>query len=136
VKAKAKTTKAERLLLSKPRVRAGEQKGYVITGQQLLAARSMLGWSQAELAKKAHVSVGTIRRIELYPGKVINCHAASLLGVIEILKSGGAIFTEGGVQVAQIVDKELKGDTSCAQGRARRRYGDRSDCRRHAARCG
>jgi predicted transcriptional regulator len=106
VKAKAKTTKAEKLLLSKPKVQAGEEKGEVITGQQLVAARNMLGWSQAELAKKAHVSVGTIRRIELYPGKVINCHAASLLGVIETLKSGGVIFTEAGVQVAQVISVE------------------------------
>ena len=50
MKAKAKTTKAEKLLLSKPKVQAGEEKGEVITGQQLVAARNMLGWSQAELA--------------------------------------------------------------------------------------
>jgi len=42
----------------------------------------------------------------LYPGKVINCHAASLLGVIETLKSGGVIFTEAGVQVAQVISVE------------------------------
>lgn len=77
-----------------------------ITGWQLVAARSMLGWDEVELSKKAHVPIGTIRLMESFAGEVVNCSADSLLGVIEALKTGGVIFIEGGVQVAQVVAVE------------------------------
>jgi hypothetical protein len=66
----------------------------------------MLGWGQVELAKKAHIHIGTIRLMELYAGEVVNYNADSLLGVIEALKTGGVNFIEGGVQVAQVIAVE------------------------------
>jgi hypothetical protein len=39
--------------------------------------------------------------MESYDSDVVNCNAASLLGVIKALKTGGVIFIEGGIQVAQ-----------------------------------
>jgi predicted transcriptional regulator len=74
-----------------------------ITGRQLAAARSMLGWGHAELAKKARVSVSLIRRMESYAGEAINGNAESLLAIVEALKTGGVHFIEGGVQVAQVI---------------------------------
>ena len=37
---------------------------------QIRAARALLGWNQAELAKNARVSIATIRRIEGQEGPV------------------------------------------------------------------
>jgi transcriptional regulator with XRE-family HTH domain len=42
----------------------------VISGRQLRAARALLGWEQIELAKRARVAIGTIRRMESFEGEI------------------------------------------------------------------
>jgi predicted transcriptional regulator len=42
----------------------------LITGRQLRAARALLGMEQIDLAKRARVAVGTIRRMESFAGEV------------------------------------------------------------------
>jgi transcriptional regulator with XRE-family HTH domain len=41
-----------------------------IRGEQIRAARALVGWTQTELARKAHVSPGTIQRMESSAGQV------------------------------------------------------------------
>jgi DNA-binding XRE family transcriptional regulator len=48
-----------------------EKNAKLITGWQLVAARSMLGWGQVELAEKARVSIETIHLMESHAGEVI-----------------------------------------------------------------
>src|SRR5712672_4117012 len=98
-KLQAESLKAHGSPLDTPKEAPVETKAKLITGWQLVAARSMLGWGQVNLAGKAHVSVETIRLMESYAGEVVNYNADSLLGVIEALKTAGVNFIEGGVQV-------------------------------------
>jgi len=42
----------------------------LITGRQLRAARALLGMEQIDLAKRARVAIGTIRRMESFAGEV------------------------------------------------------------------
>ena len=41
------------------------QSGFILSGEQVRAARSLLGWSRRELALVSGVSAGTIKAIEL-----------------------------------------------------------------------
>lgn len=41
-----------------------------LQGRHVRAARALLGWKQADLARKAHISKGTIKRIEAEDGQV------------------------------------------------------------------
>jgi transcriptional regulator with XRE-family HTH domain len=41
-----------------------------MTGRQLKAARALIGMEQSELAKRAKVSIGTVRRFETFPGPI------------------------------------------------------------------
>jgi transcriptional regulator with XRE-family HTH domain len=67
------------------------------SGRQVKAARALLGWSQAELARAAGVSVATISQLEATGGNnIIHSklmsklrHAAELAGVEFIDKNGG-----------------------------------------------
>ena len=49
---------------------AKEFKKLILHGEQIRAARSLLGWSQADLAKKADVSQMTVKRFEAKNGPV------------------------------------------------------------------
>jgi len=42
----------------------------LITGRQLRAARVLIGMEQIDLAKRARVAIGTIRRMESFDGEV------------------------------------------------------------------
>lgn len=42
----------------------------MITSEQVKAARSILGWSQGELAERAKLSIQTIKRMESIPGEL------------------------------------------------------------------
>jgi transcriptional regulator with XRE-family HTH domain len=42
----------------------------IISGRQLRAARVLLGMEQIELAKRARVGIGTIRRMESFDGEI------------------------------------------------------------------
>lgn len=60
-------------------------------GEQIRAARSLLGWSQAELAKQAGVAHMTIRRFEAHSGPVSG-NISSLTKVQTALEAAGIQF--------------------------------------------
>jgi transcriptional regulator with XRE-family HTH domain len=60
-------------------------------GEQIRAARSLLGWSQSELAKKAGVAHMTVRRFEAKNGPVGGT-IASLTRVQQTLEQAGIHF--------------------------------------------
>jgi transcriptional regulator with XRE-family HTH domain len=68
----------------------------MITGDQVRAARELLGWSQVELAARIGVSETTIgdfeKRNRIWP--VLNLSALR-----QVLKSAGVEFTEGASEV-------------------------------------
>jgi transcriptional regulator with XRE-family HTH domain len=63
----------------------------VLHGEQIRAARSLLGWSQADLAKKADVSQMTVKRFEAKNGPVSGT-IASLNGIQNALELAGIQF--------------------------------------------
>jgi len=63
----------------------------VLFAEQIRAARSLLGWNQADLAKKADVSQMTVKRFEANNGPV-NGTIASLSRIQNALESSGIHF--------------------------------------------
>jgi predicted transcriptional regulator len=76
----------------------------VITGRQLRAARVLLGIEQIELAKRARVAVGTIRRMESFAGE-IGARTSTLSQVQATLEKAGIEFLNNdrpGVRVTPV----------------------------------
>ena len=72
------------------------QQPYVMpTGQQIRAARAMLRWTAAELARNAGVAWRTVQRAEAEDG-VPPMHVATLQKIQRALEAGGIEFTSGG----------------------------------------
>jgi transcriptional regulator with XRE-family HTH domain len=72
-----------------------------LTTQQIKAARALLGWSQAGLAKATGLSVPTIKRIESR-GDYLGARAGTAARVVSAFESAGAEFIAengGGVGV-------------------------------------
>jgi predicted transcriptional regulator len=63
----------------------------LITGRQLRAARVLVGMEQIELAKRARVAVGTIRRMESFEGE-IGARTGTLSLVKRALEKAGIEF--------------------------------------------
>jgi transcriptional regulator with XRE-family HTH domain len=62
----------------------------VITIEQMRAARGLLGWSQAELAKRAGLSLPTVKRVETGAGPRVSDEARRRIQ--QALETGGAKF--------------------------------------------
>jgi predicted transcriptional regulator len=63
----------------------------LITGRQLRAARVLLGMEQIELAKRARVAIGTVRRMESFEGE-IGARTSTLMLVKRALEKAGIEF--------------------------------------------
>ena len=72
----------------------------VITPEQVRAARALLRLEQHELARRAQVSVVTIRRLEAVQGEA-KVSATVLDGVRQALERAGAEFITDGVRRRQ-----------------------------------
>jgi transcriptional regulator with XRE-family HTH domain len=69
---------------------------FLITIEQLRAARGLLGWSQTELAERAGLSLPTVKRVEAEKGPRVSeearlklQHALELEGIVFIPENGG-----------------------------------------------
>ena len=61
-----------------------------MTGNQLRAARSLIGWSQAQVAEKAGLSVPTVKRAE---GQgAVSASAEAVASIRVALESAGVEF--------------------------------------------
>ena len=69
----------------------------LITPDQIRAARALLRMDQEELARRAHVSVVTVRRVE-GPGGLGAVSAGTVADIQHVLEAAGAEFIERGVQ--------------------------------------
>ncbi len=69
----------------------------IITPEQIRAARALLRLEQDELARRAQVSVITIRRLEAVDGTG-RVAPATVDDVRHVLEKAGAEFIEGGVR--------------------------------------
>ena len=57
----------------------GSSVNFTISAEQLRAARALLGWSQTELAKRADLSLPTVKRVETETGPKVSESARSAL---------------------------------------------------------
>jgi transcriptional regulator with XRE-family HTH domain len=67
-----------------------------ITGNQIRAARSLIGLEQVALAEKANVSANTIRNMEAFGADRVSVRTATLDAVTDALKSAGVVFLDEG----------------------------------------
>jgi predicted transcriptional regulator len=65
----------------------------LITGRQLRAARVLVGLEQIELARRARVAIGTIRRMESFDGE-IGARTSTLSLVKKALEKTGIEFLD------------------------------------------
>jgi transcriptional regulator with XRE-family HTH domain len=66
-----------------------------VIGEQLRAARALARLEQGELAERAKVSLGTIKRLEAIVGPV-SANVMTVDAVVRALESAGVEFTNGG----------------------------------------
>ena len=72
----------------------------LITSEQIRAARGLLKWSVARLAREAKVAVGTISNAERGAGVPVRMQVDTLLKIRGALERGGCEFIgERGVQL-------------------------------------
>lgn len=64
----------------------------VITIEQIRAARGLLGWSQSELARRAGLSLPTVKRVEAGAGPRVSDEARARIEAA--LEAGGAKFID------------------------------------------
>jgi transcriptional regulator with XRE-family HTH domain len=65
----------------------------------LIAALSLIGWSQAELAKLAGIDASTISRMENFGRKAVGGQAATVDAVRAALTKRGVEITDDGVRL-------------------------------------
>jgi transcriptional regulator with XRE-family HTH domain len=69
-----------------------------MNGEQIRAARALLGWTAAELAERSGVSYPTVQRMDAARGMVSGRHE-TVEAIRKALEAGGVQFLESG-QVA------------------------------------
>lgn len=65
-----------------------------MTGNQLKAARALVGWEQAQLAEAATVSVNTVRNMEAAGADPVRGRLDTLGKLQAALEAAGVIFIE------------------------------------------
>jgi len=63
----------------------------ILSGKHIRAARGLVGWTQRELARRANVGLGTIRRMEDADGPV-SARTENIISVTVALQKAGVEF--------------------------------------------
>jgi transcriptional regulator with XRE-family HTH domain len=79
----------------------------LITPEQIRAARALLRMEQEELARRANVSVVTVRRLEA-PGGLSKVGSATVEGIQHTLEAAGAEFLDDGVRRRGFTPEEIE----------------------------
>lgn len=78
-----------------------------ITSEQIVAARALLKWTQADLAEKSDSSVTPIKKAE---SNVSSVKESTLSGIIKAFEDNGIEFIEGGVRKKRDLSQILEGE--------------------------
>jgi hypothetical protein len=65
-----------------------------ITSELIRAARALLRWEQRDLAQASRVSLATIKRLEVAPGRLA-AHISTVAALRHAFESAGIEFTNG-----------------------------------------
>ena len=77
----------------------------LVTSDQIRAGRALLDISQAELTRRARVTLGTVCRIER-PAVPISGQVSTISRIIEALEDNGIVFTRHGVELERDAQRE------------------------------
>ena len=72
----------------------------LVTPDQIRAGRALLDISQAELARRARVTIGTVCRVER-PAVPIAAQGSTISRIVAALEGNGIVFTRHGVELAR-----------------------------------
>jgi len=89
----------------------------VLTPEQSKAARGWLGWSQAELAKRAHLSLRTLQAFEKGEKTPIANNIAAIRAAIEA--AGVRLLFDDKGEAAGIARSDTEGDVTKSRRRSR-----------------
>jgi transcriptional regulator with XRE-family HTH domain len=67
-----------------------------MTAEQIRAARALLRWDQADLAKASEVSVETVKRLEAMDGELLEVRAATVAAIQKAFEKAGVEFLNHG----------------------------------------
>ena len=73
-------------------IQKGSRRIFLVTIEQLRAARALIGWSQSKLAEEAGVSLPTVKRVETGVGPRVSDRTRRKLQ--EALEAAGILFLE------------------------------------------
>jgi transcriptional regulator with XRE-family HTH domain len=79
----------------------------MISGAQVRAARSLLGWTAAELATKAGVGISTVQRVE-NAQDAPNARGGNLAAIEHALETAGIEFLNHGQPGVRLVEPRAK----------------------------
>lgn len=65
------------------------------TGPQIVAARALLQWKQADLAERSGVAVSTIKRLEAMSGP-LTANRSTIGAILAALEAGGIVLLSDG----------------------------------------
>ena len=65
----------------------------MITSEQIRAARALLNWSAADLARRAGIANRTVQRLESGSG-IPKMHVATMLKIRDVFEQAGVIFID------------------------------------------
>lgn len=75
----------------------------MIQPSQIRAARALLGWHQADLARRAGIGLATIQRLERAPDGVLMAHVSTMMKLVGCFEAAGIAFLradqDGGIGV-------------------------------------
>jgi transcriptional regulator with XRE-family HTH domain len=66
----------------------------LVSSEQIRAARAILRWDQGELAKRAGISVETVKRLEAVDGYLMKTRTDTLIALHKAFKQAGIRFSE------------------------------------------
>jgi transcriptional regulator with XRE-family HTH domain len=67
-----------------------------MTAEQIRAARALLRWDQADIAKASDVSVETVKRLEAMDGELLEVRAATVAAIQKAFEKAGVEFLNHG----------------------------------------
>jgi transcriptional regulator with XRE-family HTH domain len=70
-------------------------KGFALNGEQIKAARALLGWTASDLAERSGISYPTVQRLDATKGPVGGRHD-TVEALRKALEAGGVQFMEAG----------------------------------------
>lgn len=74
--------------------KCGYRTQMVVSGNQIRAARALIGMDQRTLAERAGVGINTVRNLEAHGAESVRARTDTLGAILDALKEAGVIFVD------------------------------------------